>query len=48
MKNQNLLYLQMRAYLLDIIERQQHTPHYRLPSENQLSCGNCPEAMSTK
>ena len=37
MKNQNLLYLQMRAYLLDIIERQQHTPHYRLPSENQLA-----------
>lgn len=37
MKSQNLLYLQMRAYLLELIERNRHTPHYRLPSENQLA-----------
>ena len=36
-KKQNLLYLQMRSYLLELIERNKHTPHYRLPSENQLA-----------
>ena len=37
MKNQNLLYLQMRRYLLEVIERNRNTPNYRLPSENQLA-----------
>lgn len=37
MARENLLYLQMRSYLLDLIERSRHTPHARLPSENQLA-----------
>lgn len=31
------LYLQMRAYLLELIERNRQIPGYRLPSENQLA-----------
>ncbi len=31
------LYMQMRAYLLELIERNRNVPNYRLPSENQLA-----------
>lgn len=37
MARDNLLYLQMHSYLLELIERNRHTPHFRLPSENQLA-----------
>ncbi len=31
------LYMQMRAYLLELVERNRGIPNYRLPSENQLA-----------
>lgn len=31
------LYISMRKYLLEIIEKHKHTPHFKLPSENQLA-----------
>lgn len=37
MQGNDPLYLQMRAYLLELIERNRQVPFYRLPSENQLA-----------
>ena len=37
MADESKLYMQMRAYLLELIERNQDVPGYRLPSETQLA-----------
>ncbi len=37
MANNNMLYLQMRNYLLELIAQHKNTPGYILPSENQLA-----------
>ena len=37
MSNSNMLYLQMRNYLLELIAQNKNTPGYLLPSENQLA-----------
>ncbi len=37
MKHSSPLYLQMQEYLLELIERNESIPNYKLPSENQLA-----------